>query len=128
MKGDSLFRSTSLLLVDGVGALLTAVAVGLVLPALQPWLGLPVWLLRVLGAIALCFAAFSLGRHFTGTGTSASLLQIAIANLSYCVVTAAMLIVHAGSATPLAHAYFGIEIVVVVALAWRELEVARTEG
>ena len=125
MKGDSLFNSPALLLVDGVGALLTAVAVGLVLPALQPWFGIPVWLLRVLGVVALGFAVFSLGRHLSGTGTSASLRQIAIANLSYCVATATILVAYAGSATTLAYVYFGVEIVIVAVLARHELRVAR---
>lgn len=125
MKGDSLLASTSILLVDGVGASLTAVGVGVVLPALQPWFGVPVGVLRVLGAVALGFALFSLGRHFSSTGTAASLRQIAVANLCYCLATATMLVVYRESATTLAYAYFGGEIAIVTVLAWRELRIAR---
>ncbi len=121
-----LFGSTDLLLVDGVGALMTAIGVGLVLPALDGWFGLPIWALRGLGAVALGFATFSLGRHLTRTASAASLRQIAIANLSYCAATACLLWVHRSTVTDLAYAYFGFEIVVVVALSVWELRLART--
>ncbi|MGE0786111.1 MAG: hypothetical protein AB7S26_10510 [Sandaracinaceae bacterium] len=121
----SLFGSTEILLVDGVGALLTALSVGLVLPAFAPFIGLPVASLRLLGVVALGFAAFSLGRHFTRTATAGSLRLIAVANLSYCAVTSALLIVYAHTVTPLGAAYFVGEIVIVVALSARELGVAR---
>lgn len=125
MKASTLFGSTSILLIDGVGALLTALGVGVVLPALQPWFGVPIGVSRVLGAIALAFAAFSLGRYLSKTAAPSSLRHIAIANLAYCAVTAAVLVVHRGSVTALAYVYFLGEILIVVLLARRELWLAR---
>lgn len=121
----SRFTSTSILLVDGVGAAMTAIGVGLVLPALQPWFGLPAWPLRALGVVGLCFALFSLGRHFSGTASPASLRQIAIANLTYCAAGAGLLVSSRNTATLLAYLYIGFEIVVVVALSLWELRLAR---
>ncbi len=126
-----LFGTTSLLLVDGIGALLSAFGVGVVLPAFQPWIGLPVFVLRMLGGVALGFAAFSLGRHLTGTGSPASLRHIAYVNLTYTVVTAAILLIYASAVTPLAVAYFLGEMAIIVALSSHELRLARrlsTEG
>lgn len=120
-----LLGTTALLLVDGVGALLSAFGVGVVLPAIQPWIGLPVFIMRLLGAVAVGFAAFSLGRHLTGTATPASLRHIAYANLTYTVVTGATMVAYAGTITPLAVAYFVGEMSIIVALSWRELQVAR---
>ena len=121
----ALFSSTAILLIDGIGAALTALGVGVVLPALQPWFGLPVVVLRGLGGVALGFAIFSLGRHFSKTASAASVRHIAMANLAYCVVTAALLVVYSSHVTVLACVYFIGEMLIVVALSWRELSVAR---
>lgn len=120
-----LLGTTSLLLVDGVGAILSAIGVGLVLPAFQPWFGIPTLVLRVLGGVALCFAAFSLGRYLTGTGTPASLRRIARANLAYAVVTAATLVAYASTVTLIAIIYFVGEMVILVVLSSHELRLAR---
>jgi len=121
----SLWTSRSILLLDGVGAVVTAVAVGLVLPALQPFFGVPTPMLRLLGGLAVAFAIYSLGHHFTGRNTPVALRTIALANLGYCVLTLFILAAHRSQVTPLTWIYFGGEIAIVTALARRELSLAR---
>lgn len=121
----SIWTRRSILLLDGLGAVVTAVSVGLILPALQPWIGLPTLALRVLGGSAVLLAAYSLSRHFTGRTSATALRRVAAANLTYCAVTAALLAWHAREVTGWGLAYFGGEIAIVVALSWRELTLAR---
>lgn len=121
----SLWGFPRIMLLDGVGALVTALSVGVVLPLLEPWVGLPVPVLRGLGAAAAVFAAYSLSRHVGGRTSAESLRRIATANLAYCVATAAVLALYAQEATALAFAYFLGEIAIVVTLSARELSLAR---
>jgi hypothetical protein len=115
-----------LFLVDGVGALVTALLVGAVLPTLREHIGMPGPVLRVLALIASVFAAYSL--------TCAArpprrwpiyLRSIALANATYCLVTAALLIRFAALLQVLDFLYFVGEIVVLSTLVALELRVAR---
>lgn len=123
----SLCNGLDILLLDGIGALITAISVGLVLPLIQPWIGLPVGVLRALGGLALLLATFSLSRHLLGRGSGAALRVIALANLGYCSLTATLVIYYSDTTTALAYGYFIGEIVIVVVLAARELQLARQD-
>lgn len=120
----SLWNSLDILLLDGVGALITAVNVGVVLPLFQPWFGLPTAILQALGAAATLLAVFSLSRYFLDQGTPTALRIIAVANLSYGCVTAVLLVLYAEVATWLSDLYFVGEIGVVTVLSGRELQLA----
>ena len=122
----SIWSERSILLLDGIGAAVTAIAVGLILPAFQPWIGLPTLTLRLLGGFALGLAAYSLSRYFTGRTTPTALRRVASANLTYCALTAALIAWHARDVTVWGYAYFGVEIAIIAALACRELALART--
>lgn len=124
----SLVSPSSILLLDGIGAVLTAISVGLVLPALERWVGMPAHALHLLGAVALGFAIHSLGHHVTGKGSASVLRRVAFLNLSYCAVTTALLIYYSAQLRWLAWAYFLGEIAVVVALSVREASLARIEN
>lgn len=110
---------------DGVGAIVTAAAVGLVLPALPGVVGMPVAVLRTLGAVASGFALWSL--------TCAAILPqywpwclrvVAVLNAGYCVATAACLVRFGSELRALDLVYFPLEIVVVAGLAAIEWWVA----
>ncbi len=121
----SLLTIRGILLLDGLGALVTAGSVGLLLPALEPWIGVPAAALHVLGAVAVALATFSLSRHFTRRTTPGALRFIALANLSYCAFTVGLLVWLWPAPTAWALAYFGGEIAIVALLASRELALAR---
>ncbi len=53
-----------IVLVDAIGALVTAVLVGLVLPLFEPYIGVSRTSLHVLGAIATAYTVLSFGAFF----------------------------------------------------------------
>jgi len=116
----------TLFLVDGIGALVTALLVGVVLPALGEHIGTPGPVLRALALTAAVFAAYSLTCAATRpTRWPGYLRGIAVANAGYCLVTAALLIRFSAALHTLDWFYFVGEIFVVGALATLELRVAR---
>jgi hypothetical protein len=123
----SIWTRRAILLLDGFGAVVTAVTVGLILPLLQPWIGLPTLILRLLGGFAMILAVYSLSRHLTGRTTPTALRRVASANLAYCALTAALVAWHARDVTVWGFAYFGVEIMIIIALSWRELSLARSD-
>ena len=113
-------------LVDGVGALVTALLVGAVLPTLREYIGMPRPMLRALALIAAVFAAYSLTCAATPPRRWPIYLRgIALANAAYCLVTAALLIRFAALLQVLDFLYFVGEIVVLSTLVALELRVAR---
>lgn len=114
-----------LLLVDGAGALVTAIAVGLVMPELPRVSGMPVPLLRALAMAAFLLAVWSLScaalapRRWPGR-----LRGLALMNAGYCAVTAACLWRSRAQLQPLDVLYFPAEIVLLLALIALEWQVA----
>jgi len=119
-------RPRTLFLLDGAGALVTALLVGVVLPMLGEHIGTPRPVLRALALTASLFAAYSLAcAALRPTRWPGYLRGIALANAGYCAVTAAVLIRFRATLHPLDWIYFAGEIVVVGALVTLELAVAR---
>ncbi len=116
----------SILLLDGAGAVLSAVMHGLVLVAYEKSFGMPASILRVLGFVALLFAIYSFSSAFFGGQKKALLLRgIAIANLLFCVVTSILIIYYFPQLTGLGLLYFVVEIMVVLVLVRYEFKFAR---
>lgn len=119
-------RPRTLFLVDGAGALVTALCVGVVLPTLGESIGMPRPVLRALALTGVVFAAYSLTCAATRPARwPAYLVGIALANAGYGLVTAAILIRVRAALHVLDWLYFVGEIVVVSALVALELRVAR---
>ena len=119
-----------LFLVDGLGAVLSAVGLGLVLPAFEPVVGLPTQVLYPLAGLAGGLAAGSL-RCFWANPSNwrVWLKRIAGANLLYASLTAALLWFWAPNLTAWGALYFGLELAVVCLLAgWEWHAAARTSG
>lgn len=109
----------SLFLLDGVGAVVSALMLGLVLPAFHEYIGLPVSILRLLGAVALLPAFYSLTCYRRDAGAR-WLGPIAIANVVYCMVTFVILLAHQDSVTSLGMLYFIMEMAIILVLAFVE--------
>jgi hypothetical protein len=78
------------LLIDGIGATLSAFSLGVVLPALEPYVGMPRRVLFVLALVALVYAACSIGSYCLRRNEWRPWLRaISRLNLAYCGVTAA---------------------------------------
>lgn len=115
-------------LVDGLGAVASAMGTGLLLPALQPWVGLPRDVLIGLAIPAVLFAVYSLSAWRLNARPWPWLGVIAAANLAYCGLVAVTLVVFRDPIQPLGLAYFVGEIAIVVGIAWVERQVWRTSA
>lgn len=109
-------------LVDGVGALITATTLVAILGQFESTFGMPQRAIYFLAAIAVSFAIYSLACYFKLPSNWPPFLRtIAIANLSYCILTLVLISVFRNEITTLGIAYFAAEIIVVSTLAIYEL-------
>lgn len=111
-----------LLLIDLVGACLSALALAFVLPVLD-LSGLPRRVLFGLATIAAGLAAHSFARQRRTTSSHGRPLRAcALLNVLYCCVSVAVLVLYRDALTIVDLVYFPAEIVIVAALAsieWR---------
>lgn len=116
----------NLLLLDGVGALMTATLLSQVVARYEPLFGMPKATVYVLSVVALGFAAFSLGSYLLAkSGFTRYLGIILFANLAYCVATATLMFVYREKITWLGFAYFIGEIILVLILVYQEYKKTR---
>lgn len=110
-------RPEDALLLDGIGACVSAAALGLALPAVQERIGLPAALLQGLAAVAVVLAVSSFaGWVLAGDRAARWLRATIVANVCYCVLTSVLVALHLREIRPLGAAYFGGEVVVIVVL------------
>mgnify|MGYP006237078463 CR=1 FL=1 len=118
----------TIFLIDGIGALVTALLLSQVLTRFESFFGMPSSTLWVLAAIAFCFSIYSfvcqfiVKKHFKGR-----LATIIIANTLYCVVTTALMIAHFDKLTVFGLAYFIGEIFVILLLVLLEYTIFKRE-
>ncbi|MCG5056098.1 MAG: hypothetical protein KA712_24360 [Myxococcales bacterium] len=116
----------TLFLIDGIGALASALALGLVLPTFASAFGMPKRFLYLLSATAACFALYSLWCHrYAKSGRAPLLRGIAIANAAYCMFTLGLLVMFREQLTALGKLYFGGEIAVILCLVFIEARAIR---
>jgi hypothetical protein len=115
----------TIFLIDGMGALVSAILLGLVLTKFESFFGLPKNVLYVLSGIAVLLAVYS----FTNAAVkprnpSVRLKLIAVANLFYCVLTVVLLIAFYQQLTVYDLLYFVGELLIILSLAYYELRAA----
>ncbi|HAA11738.1 MAG TPA: hypothetical protein DCE41_08595 [Cytophagales bacterium] len=118
-------RPRRLFLLDGAGALLSAVLLGLVLPRLAETIGMPITALYLLAIFPVAFFLFDVASYFRQSTIKTNLKTIALGNSAYVVLSAILLIVHATSLTLWGWAYFLGELTIVLVLARWEWQVAQ---
>ncbi|MES2857456.1 MAG: hypothetical protein V4692_16415 [Bdellovibrionota bacterium] len=106
----------NIFLIDGIGAMFTALMAGVVLPLFQMHIGMPLRILYALAALGFAFGVFSLTSYWLSKHPAKALRLIVVANQVYCVGIAACVAVYFEKLTALGVAYFLAEIVVVSAL------------
>ena len=115
----------TLFLIDGAGALLTALLVGIVLPRLTE-VGIPNGNLHLLSVAGLGLAFYSFSCHFWARNqASIALAFVAWANTAYCIITIALMYFFAQSLSALAWVYFVGELAIVGALVYVEFKTAQ---
>lgn len=124
------FKTTAkrLFLIDGIGAVISAFFLGIVLVQLQSYVGMPKDILYGL-AIAPCFfAVYSFSCYFFLKSKWAKYLKIiAICNLLYCCATMCLMYCYFDSLTGLGLFYFGIELLIIIVLVNIELRSTTSE-
>ena len=110
-------RPALILLIDGIGAIVSSLFLGVVLAALQPYVGMPRPVLFALAAVALAFGAYSIGGYYLRRNEWRRWLPvISTLNLAYCGVTAALVAAFWTQLTFVGAMYFLCEIVVITGL------------
>lgn len=117
-----------LFLIDGMGAVITALMLSQVLARFESVFGMPQQLLFILAGIAAGFAVYStLCYWLVRENWWPYLRGIATANTAYCIGTLGLVIKLFDTLTYLGIAYFVGEIILVVGLAIFEFQFARNK-
>lgn len=115
----------NIFLVDGVGAVLSAITVGVVLPLFSEQIGLSTEILRLLALVALVFGIYSLSCFwFVLRPKPSMLLGIISANSLYCVLVLSIALL-SSELTTLGRAYFIIEAAIILGVVFLETRVYR---
>lgn len=118
-----------LLLIDSIGALLTALGLFFIIRPWNDYFGMPEKVLVYLAAIALCYSMYSAACFvWVKRGFPAFIRFIGIANILYCVLTAGLVITYSAQLTNLGKAYLLIEILLIRVLSYVEVQVAKSIG
>lgn len=116
-----------LFLVDGVGALISAFLLGVVLVNFEEVFGMPKDALYFLAILPIFFAAYDFICYFLKLDNWQPFLKvIAILNICYCILSIIEMTIHYDSLTKLGIAYFVGEIIIVFGLGLYELKVAKS--
>lgn len=111
---------------DGLGAMLSAVLLGVVLVKWESVFGIPTSTLYLLAAIPCLFAVYDFYCYLkVDKMTGAFLKGIALANLLYCALSIGLALSHLDTITLFGWAYIIGEIVLVTVIALFELSVSK---
>jgi len=116
------FSAKKLFLLDGLGALTTAILLSQILARFESFFGMPKNILYILSLVAVCFAAYSLTCFlFVKTNFSRYFKVIIVANIAYCLATLGLVIIYFQPLTWFGIAYFLGEISIISLLIFREI-------
>lgn len=115
-------------LIDALGAAASVTSPLLVVPALEPWLGLPLSVTWVLALPAVVLGAYSFTAWWRRAPAWPWLLPVMGGNLSFCVFLAIYLPQHADLLTPLGWGWFAGEVAVILAVVAFEAWASRGAG
>ena len=111
-------KPKTLFLIDGLGAILSALMLGVVLVHFQNLIGISLRALYVLAFLPCLFMIYSFSCFFfLRDNWSPYLKFIAIVNFLYCLLSIGMMIVHRESLTVIGYIYFIVEIIIVLVIA-----------
>lgn len=114
-----------LFLTDGIGAMLTAFFLFIIMRQFNEYFGMPQTILTCLSVIAICLCIYStLCFLFLKEFWITFLIILGMANLLYAALTTGMLIIYYPQLTLIGLIYFLIEIVMICGLAYIEFNVA----
>jgi hypothetical protein len=120
------YNPKKLFLIDGIGAILSAFLLGVVLVKLERIFGIPTSTLYFLAALPILFASYDfLCTRKENDKLGQYLKAIAVINLLYCCLSIGFAFYHLGTITFFGWAYILLEILIVLFLAFIEFSVAK---
>ncbi|GGG18166.1 hypothetical protein GCM10011344_18490 [Dokdonia pacifica] len=120
-----IFSPRRLFLIDGLGAILSAFMLGIVLVQFESAFGIPSATLYVLAIFPVFFAIFDFYCFQKKNANLSKLLKIiAILNLLYCCMSIGCAMYHIDTVTILGWVYICVEVLLIVILSLFELKVA----
>lgn len=120
------FHPRKLFVVDAVGAILSAIMLGIVLVRFKTYFGIPVRALYFLAVFPVLFVFYDIYSLLNNQRSwSKKLIVIAWANLMYCLISLVVLLFHAHAITALGTAYLIGEILIIILLAAVEFRTAK---
>lgn len=118
-------KQKTLFLIDSIGAFLTALSLFVIAQQFNEYFGMKKNTLICLSVIAVCFCIYSAACFlFLKRGLTPFIKFIGVANLIYCALTIGLMIKYYPLLTIIGTSYFLIEIVIICALSYVELNVA----
>lgn len=115
-----------LFLIDGIGALVSALMLGIVLVRYESFFGMPGSALILLAAAPIGFALYDVVSYLTASQHTGILLKgISLLNVGYCGFSIALLTRHADQLTTWGWLYFIGELLIVLTLAGIEWNAAK---
>ncbi|MFT4682487.1 MAG: hypothetical protein ACI9YU_002350 [Flavobacteriales bacterium] len=114
----------ALFAIDGIGALTSAIFLGLILPPFQELIGMSLNRLHILAIIPCDF-----GCYLFAPGDKRSFLKIiAFANLTYCLLSLVLIGQHYQELTTMGLTYFLLEVSIITVLVFVEIKVSFKRG
>lgn len=115
-----------LFLIDAIGALLSAIFLGVVLVEFTHFFGMPPATLYFLAVFPILFAIYDFYCFKVNSeNPSVSLRWIALMNFSYCVLSVGAMFFHYGELTIYGLIYFIVEVIIVLILSIIEFSVSK---
>ena len=115
-----------LMVIDGMGALLSAFLLGVILTQFESVFGMPRKELYILASLPCIFAVYDAVCVWVNPKNWKGVLQIiALANLGYCGLSIGFVVANFTQLTGLGMAYFIGEIAIIIALVFVEWKTAR---
>lgn len=107
-----------LFLIDGIGALVSALMLAIVLVEFEAYIGIPRGSLYILAIFPLAFSLFDLYSYNTSSiNTVFKLRVISFCNIFYCFMSLGFVQYHSNSISGLGVTYVLIEIIIVLSIA-----------
>lgn len=126
IKSHLIRKPKILFLIDGIGALVTAFSLFVILRTFHEYFGMPKVTLNYLSIVAAIFCFYSSSCFFLLKNNWQPFLRIiGVANLLYCCVTMCLMIYYYDRLTILGITYFLTEIIIVCAVAFMELNILK---
>jgi hypothetical protein len=118
-----------LFLMDGLGGMISALLLGVILARFETTFGMPRKVLYLLSCLACVYAAYSFLNYWRMKENWKPYMQgIAIANSLYCCLTIGLVIYHHQELTILGVLYFLLEVLIIISLITMELKTVSEFG